>query len=127
MIAPEALHCVLEVARIADHVEQRVREAIGGEPRAIAPDQLGSPRKLERTRLVLLDILGNELGQADGLELAASDAAHHRLAGAGEHGQSTQERIVRGRVRAIRIAVEKEVRDGIACRVLCDFDSRREN
>ena len=72
---------LLEVARIAGHVEQRVGGAVGGEALRDSSRAIGGVGgELQGQRLVVGEAGGDQLGQADGVKLAAGDATGQRFA-----------------------------------------------
>ena len=108
----------LEVPRKPRHVEQRLGLPIGDEAFAKLREAPRVARERERARLVFGEAVGDELRQSDCMELASRGAARHRLAHAGEHRDTRQQRIVRRRSGAVRRRVEKQIGVGVAREML---------
>ena len=92
---------------------------------------LGEPLRLagqlERARLVVGERGGDELRQADGVELAARDSTRQRFTRAGQHRYAHEQRIVGGGASVVGCGVEKQIRVHVAGQMLGQSYPRRKH
>ena len=109
MALPHGVIGGLEVAA----VEIGVVEGLGLDvPRELLPDRLkGVPvaRQVQGQGRVVVKVIGDQFGQADGVEQSGGDPAGERGADAGDDGKSRPQRVAGGGVGIERQGVETEI------------------
>src|SRR6266702_1077217 len=84
---PHGFVSLFEIATQAARVEQWVSASIGLEFASDRSQQVAVSRESQRQPLVLLQALGNKLGQSGGSQHACSHSAGERIASTGQHRQ----------------------------------------
>src|SRR5262245_51283998 len=110
--------CGFEVMTEACRVKERAYGAGVGEARAQVGEELGPASERESLGGVVLERVGDELGEPQSFQQAGGDAGRVAVPAQREHRQSRPERIAGGGVSVVREGVEEEIRLPMASQML---------